>query len=200
MNPLPKLPDAVGLGWGGGDDAVEPLDIPESLECVRGRASFLDPGVDGDAGTEGGVLDRLEKRHGDGDLARERRLQRVLERDEQEIGGHEHGALCASDADRGVEHGRVEAAAREGHENAPGVSRRSQPPRRSAAVGESDGKRDDEGAENDDECGHDGLSGRSARLATTRMSIPGSSRTMRESSEPRRISTRRRSSGVPTKM
>jgi chromate transporter len=53
-------------GWR--DDAVEVLDVPKALECVRGCAAGFDAGVDADAGAAGGVLDRLEEWHRHGDL------------------------------------------------------------------------------------------------------------------------------------
>src|SRR5581483_7091587 len=122
----------------------------------------------------------------------------------QQVGGDEDGVFGACNADGSVEHRRVEAAACEGDEDAACGARRLQRPRRATAVDEQGGERDDEEGECDDEGDH-GWAGpvpsrRSARLVTTRMSMPGSSRTMRERSDPPKISRRRDSSNVPMKM
>ena len=95
------------------------------------------------------------------------------------IGGDEYRLLRPRDADRRLEHGRVERA----------VGERDEEPRLArTARGRLPAPEP-----------HAVRSSRSARSAMTRMSMPGSSRIIRDTSEPRRISTRRRSSGVPTK-
>ena len=90
----------------------------------------------------------------------------------------------------------------ERHENAAGARGHREALRRPPAD-QRDGERgrepDRDGEQDDVERAHRTASGRSARSATTRMSTPGSSRTSAETSEPRRISRRRLSSGVPTK-
>ena len=105
--------------------------------------------------------------------------------------------LCAGDPDRRVEHGRVEAAAGERDEDARGPAaaalRRRPRGRRARRRGERRARRARRRGD------HRLRSSGRARSATTRMSMPGSSRTIRESSEPPRISRRRDSSGVPTK-
>ena len=121
--------------------------------------------------------------HRDARLLLHRRVERELERDQDQVGGDERRLLRSRDADRRVEDGRVEVAARERHEDrvvAPGA--------------QACGRRC---AEKSSSRARSVL--RVARSATTRMSMPGSSRTIRERSEPPKISRRRDSSGVPTK-
>ena len=60
----PSLPPARSRR----DDAVEPLDLPEPLERVGRGAALLDARVDGHAGAQRRMLDRLEQRHRDRDL------------------------------------------------------------------------------------------------------------------------------------
>ena len=108
-------------------------------------------------------------------------LEAELERDDEEVGGDEHRVLGARDPQCRVEDSFVELPVCEGDEK----SRLPRP----GSVGLPRGPEP-----------HDRSSSRSARCATTLMSIPGSSRIMRDTSEPRVISTQRRSSGVPTKM
>ena len=103
------------------------------------------------------------------------------------------------DADGGREHGGVERAGERDEDPPPPAPRPAQRRRRSAAEDERRGEKHHEPAERDHRRDHSSLA-RSARLATTRMSMPGSSRTMRDRSEPPKISRRRLSSGVPTKM
>ena len=66
-----------------------------------------------------------------GDLLLHRRVLGVLERDHDQVGGHERRVLGARDPDRGREHGRVERAAGERHED----------PRRPAVGGRARGRR-----------------------------------------------------------
>ena len=112
-----------------------------------------------------------------------RRVRGELERDDDQVGGDERRVLGARDPDRGVEHRRVERAAVNGTRIRATRSRRSMRGRR-RSDGDARARR----------CGRDrsleperhrGSSSRSARSATTRMSMPGSSRTSRETSEPR---------------
>src|SRR5262249_37094221 len=154
--------------------------------------------VDGHAGAQRGVLDRLEQRERNPDLLRERRVLRVLERDDQHVGGDEGRALGAGDADRRGEHDGGGAVAGGGKEDPLRLRRGSERPRGTSRVDERRGEDDDEDEERDQERGHGAASSRSARSATTRMSMPRSSRTIRDSSEPPKISRRRDSSGVPT--
>ncbi len=164
------------------DDAIERLDVPEAAERVDRRAPALDAGIDRYACASGGELDRLEDRHRATELpVLDGRVEAELERHHQEVGGHEHRILGARDAKRRVEDGRIELA----------IGERDEEPR---LPGSALGIASPPGSS------HERSSSRSARCATTRMSIPGSSRTIRETSEPRMISTQRRSSGVPTKM
>jgi hypothetical protein len=123
----------------------------------------------------------------------------VAKRDKQEVGRDEGRILGAGEPDRRVEHGRVEGATREWNEDPAGagtlpaeVEAAARDERRSEHCGQT--------GEGDDRGDHSLGRSLSARLATTRMSRPGNSRTMRERSEPPKISRRRDSSGVPTKM
>ncbi len=166
---------------------------------MRRAAALLDPCVDRNVGPQRRVFDRLEQRQRDRDLVAQRRVLGVAKRHEQEIGRHERRVLGVREADGGVEHGRVERAAGEGNEDPANAGVRLAEPEAAAdderrtEPGRKSGERDDGGD-------HPGNRSRSARFATTRMSRPGSSRTMRERSEPPKISRRRDSSGVPTKM
>ena len=65
------------------------------------------------------MLDGLEQRHRDAHLLHERRLLRVAERHEQQIGGHERGLLRLRDPDRRGEDRRVERGAGERDEDPP---------------------------------------------------------------------------------
>ena len=100
------------------DDPLEPLDLPQPAERVRQRASLLDPRVDRDTGAQRRVLDRLEQRHGDCDLVPPRSLLRVLQRHDEQVGRDERRLLGAGDANRRIQHRRVERA-RERDEDAP---------------------------------------------------------------------------------
>ena len=136
----------------------------------------------------------------DRDLVAQRRVLGVAERHEQEVGRDERRVLGLREPDRRVEHGRVERAAGERDEDAPragcAAGAAGTPLRDDERRAEHGGER----GESDDGGDHSVSRSRSARFATTRMSRPGSSRTMRERSEPPKISRRRDSSGVPTKM
>ena len=115
--------------------AVEALHLPQPAQRVRQRAPLLDPRVDRHAGAQRGVLDRLEQRHRDRDLSRSGESSAYCERHDEQVGGHEHRLLGARDADRRVEHGRVERAAGERHED---------PARRRAGSSRGDAARADE--------------------------------------------------------
>ncbi len=169
-------------GGRGHDDAVERLDSPEALERVDRRAASLDTRVHRDARTPSSQLDGFENRHRPGELALVNWcLEAELERDDEEVRGYEHRVLGMGDPEGRVEHRLVELTVGEGDEQArlpwPSAFRFSGRPQ-----------------------SHVRSSSRSALCATTRMSIPGSSRIIRDTSDPRVISTQRRSSGVPTKM
>ncbi|MGZ4338252.1 MAG: hypothetical protein ACXVRA_13185 [Gaiellaceae bacterium] len=95
----------VSPGRGGDDDAVESLDAPESFEGVDWRAAAFDAGVDRDACSQSGVLDRFEQWNRHFALLAHRHLERELERDQDQVGGHERRVFGAGDADGGVEDG-----------------------------------------------------------------------------------------------
>ena len=183
----------------GRDDPVEVLLVPEPLQRVRRAPPLLDPRVDRHARPESRVLDGLEQRQRHRDLVAQRRVLRIAERDEQEVGGDEGRVLGASEPDRRIEDGLVERAAGERDED-PVVARARTAQPEAAACHEDSAQDGRESCESDDRGDHSVSRSRSARFATTRMSRPGSSRTMRERSEPPKISRRRDSSGVPTKM
>src|SRR5579862_2532172 len=190
---------AATVRRGGSEDAIELLYLPQPAERMGWAASLLDPGVNRDAGAKGRVLDRLEKRQRDGHLVAERRVLCVAERDEQEVRGNEGRALRMGEPDRCVEDRGVEVGSGERDEDSrsPGAG----PPQPEPAAG--DERRREaygESGEGDDGRDHSDSRSLSARFAITRMSRPGSSRTMRERSDPPKISRRRDSSGVPTKM
>ncbi len=168
------------------------------LQRVDGRPAALDPRVDRNARAQRGVLDRLEQRHRRRDLLLHRRVLRLLERHDDQVGGNERRVLGAGDPDPGGEHGRVERAAGERDEDplgAAGCDRRAAPAERDSRERRGQRRR----ARRSSAIVIARGSSRSARSATTRMSTPGSSRTSFETSEPRRISVRRDSSGVPRK-
>ena len=99
---------------------------------MRGAPPLLDARVDRHSGAQCGVLDGLEQRQRDGDLVAQRRVLRVAERDEQEVRGDEGRVLGVREPDRGVEHGRVERAAGERDEDAPGTGMRTAQPEAAA--------------------------------------------------------------------
>ena len=109
-----------------------------------------------------GELDRFEDRHRPTELAvLDGRVEAELERHDQEVRGHEHRVLGARDAKRCVEDHRIELA----------VGERDEEPR---LAGSALGIALSPGSP------HERSSSRSARWATTRMSMPGSSRIIRE--------------------
>src|SRR5262249_45049192 len=144
-----------------------------------------------DSGSGCGMFDSLEEGYGLVDLGAHRRLEGELERDMDQIRGDERRLLGPGDADCGVQNRLLEAPVDEWNEN-------TVRPRLLASPGQERHRRQYHGQDGLDDV-HSG-SCRSARSATTRMSMPGSSRTIRESSEPPKISRRRDSSGVPMKM
>ena len=115
--------EAVAAAGGcGDDDAVETLDLPEPLERV-GRATGRDsmrastdtPARSAACSTasSSGIATATCVLH--------RRVEPELQRHDDQVGGHERRLLGPRDADRGVEHDRVELAAGEGHEHAAAV-------------------------------------------------------------------------------
>jgi hypothetical protein len=148
-------------------------------------------------GTHGGALNRLEQRHRNRYLVCERRVLRVPQRHDQQVRRHERRVLGTRDAQRGVENGGFQRAAAERHED-PALARSQLAQPKTAARGESNPEHDRKRGKCDNGGDHGVRWSRSARLATTRMSIPGSSRTIRESNDPPKSSRRRDSSGVPT--
>src|SRR5262249_21071474 len=119
------------------------------------------------------------------------RLERELQWDMDQIRGDERPLFGPGDADRRVQDRLLKAPVDEGHENALRAGLRASP-------GHERKPSEQHGQDRVNEI--QSGSCRSALSATTRMSMPGSSRTIRESSDPPRISRRRDSSGVPTKM
>ena len=144
------------------DDAVERLDLPEAAERVDRRAAALDARVDRHACAPRCELDGFEDRHRATELAvLDRRVEAELEGHDQEVCGDEHRVLGARDAKRRVEDGRIELT----------VGERDEEPR---LAGSALRDRLPPGSS------HERSSSRSARWATTRMSMPGSSRIIRE--------------------
>src|SRR5579862_1722975 len=163
------------------------------------RSSLLDPRIYWNSFAERGVLDGFEKRHGDCDLVGERGVLGALERDDEEIGRHEDAFLCAGDPDGGAEYRGVELSAGEGDEDPGSPDSSSHRVTAVALCDQCGAQHECERGERDDGGDHGTSLSRSVRSVMTRMSRPGNSRTMRERSEPPRISRLRDSSGVPTK-
>ena len=161
------------------------------------RAPLLDPSVHGHAGAE------RRRARPPRAAASQPYLVASGESSEYRSGtisryaGHERRVLGLRDAQRRVEDGGVERAAAERHED-PALARPQLAQPNAAASDEGTASTIASAARAMTASDHGVSLSRSARLATTRMSMPGSSRTMRESSEPPKISRRRDSSGVPT--
>ncbi len=166
---------------GGRDDPVETLDLPEPAQRVGQRPALLDARVDRDPGSE-----------------------RRRARPPRAAAARRPPAPSAANP-RGT--GAARPAGRPPRARPPRCAQRGSP--RRARVGSSApengtrmrplpvvGRTHAGGVPAD--AASLAPSWRSARFATTRMSTPGSSRTSAETSEPRRISRRRLSSGVPT--
>jgi hypothetical protein len=181
------------------DRPVEVLGLPELRERVRRRSAGFYASVHAHAFTERRVLDGLEQWHRDLDLVLHRTRFGELQRQDQQVRRHQGGVLCPRDPDRRRQDGRIELAVCERNEEAPRPVTPAPSEKKTQPVSDG-GKQSGSGKADDDPDDHRSASSRSARSAMTRMSIPGSSRTIRDRREPRRISTRRRSSGVPTKM
>ena len=182
------------------DDAIERLGLPQEPQRVGERPALLDASVDRHPCAERSPLDRLEQRHRDLHLLPKRRLRVVLARDDHEIRGDERRLVRMGDPDRRVEHRLVEPPG-ERHENAPAAPRRESAREATRADGEHDdchGERTRHHEQDDLAMRHSASSFRSARFAITRTSTPGNDRTSAETSEPRMISRRRDSSGVPS--
>jgi hypothetical protein len=75
------------------------------LQRVPVVAASLDPRVDRDAVGGRSLLDRLEKGYGHAALARQRRVERQLQRHTSEEHRDERGLLGAREAQRGLESG-----------------------------------------------------------------------------------------------
>src|SRR5262249_52724391 len=102
------------------------------------------------------------------------------------------------ETNRSIEDGGIELAAGERDQYSACTRLPMDEPSSIGLVDKRSREHEDEPAKDGDRGSHFSSSSRSVRSAITRMSIPGSSRTMRDKSEPPRISRRRDSSGVPT--
>ena len=99
------------------DDAIEPLRLPEPLQRVDRRAPALDPGVDRHAARSAACSTASSSGIAAVTVALHRRVLGELERDHDQVGGHERGVLGARDPDRGVSTVWSSAPPVNGHED-----------------------------------------------------------------------------------
>ena len=109
------------LGRGGDDDLVVALVRDQLEQRVAVGAAALDPAVDRDARARRRLLDGLEQRQGEFALARQRGVERQVQRDRRQVGGDERGVLGPGDAQRRVERGLRQRAA-DDREQDPGAA------------------------------------------------------------------------------